>query len=72
MTTIWIIIISLFLLFNYLFWRITNPSFVKEYGDNKAKLWGPRAYYWQFGIYISTGLTLLTIFLLKWGDVLTF
>ncbi|MFQ3172932.1 MAG: hypothetical protein ACI8W0_000012 [Flavobacterium sp.] len=74
MEKIWIIVIAilLFLISNLIFWRITAVHRKKEYGKKMWKLLGARTYYWQASIYISTGATILIMFLLKWANVLTF
>jgi len=72
MEKIWVIAISLFLINIFLFWRITIGHFKKEYGKKMRKLWGARTFYWQEAIYVSTGVTILIMFLLKWANVLTF
>lgn len=68
----WVLAIALFLIITFLFWRITNGHFKKEYGNKMWKLWGTRTFYWQGAILLSSGLTILIIFLLKWTNVLTF
>ncbi|MCJ7756685.1 MAG: hypothetical protein MUP24_00955 [Gillisia sp.] len=74
MEKIWVIVIaiSLFLINTFLFWRITAGHRKKEYGKKMWKLWGARTFYWQGAIYVSTGVTILIMFLLKWANVLTF
>lgn len=73
MEKIWIIAILLFLIITFLYWKITNGYFKnKVYGSKMFKQWGTRTFYWQGAIFISGALTILTMFLLKWGNVLTF
>ena len=73
MIQIWIIAISLFLIITFLYWKITSGYFEKKvYGEKMFKKWGTKAFYWQGAILISGGLTTLTMFLLKWGNLLTF
>ena len=73
MIQIWIIAISLFLIITFLYWKITNGYFKnKVYGKKMFKQWGTRSFYWQGAILISGGLTIITMFLLKCGNFLTF
>ncbi|MDO7170596.1 hypothetical protein [Mariniflexile sp. AS56] len=74
MEKIWLAVIaaSLFLLSIFLFWRITARFRKKEYSEKMWKLWGTRTFYWEGAIYISTGVTVLIMFILKWTHVLTF
>jgi hypothetical protein len=74
MEKIWVLVIAIviFTISTLLFWRITARHRSKEYGKKMWKLWGARTYYWQAAIYISTGVTILIMFLLKWGNILSF
>lgn len=44
----------------------------ETYGKNWLKSWVNRAYFSQSLIYMSTGGTLLVVYLLKWTDLLVF
>ena len=70
----WIILIaiSLFLLITFLYWKLTNGYAEKEYGKKMFKQWGTRTFYWTGALFVSGGVTVLIIFLLKWLNVLTF
>ena len=73
MGIIWLIAISVFLIITFLYWKVTNGYFKKEvFGKKNFKQWGPRTFYWQGSILVSGGLTILIMYLLKWGNVLTF
>ena len=74
MDKIWIILIaiSLFLISIFVFWLITAGHRKKEYGKKVWKLWGARTFYWEGAIYVSTGVTILILFILKWANILTF
>ncbi len=72
MENIWIIAISVFVLSIFLFWKLTKGHFKKEYGKKIWKHWGARTFYWQGAIFVGTGVTFLTMFLLKYANVLTF
>jgi hypothetical protein len=69
----WIIVISLFIIITFLYWKISNGYFKKEvYGKKVFEQWGTRFFYWQGVLFVSGGITVLMIFLLKWINVLTF
>lgn len=68
----WVIVISLYLIITFLFWRLTNGHFKKEYGEKMFKLWGTKTFYWQGILLISGGLTVVIIFLLKWANIFNF
>ena len=72
MEKIWAIAISLFLIITFLVWKFFNGFYKKEYNKKMRKTWGARTYYWHFILMISGVATTLIIFLLKWGNVLTF
>ena len=62
----------IFLIFTFLFWRLTSGYAKKEYGPQLWKHWPTRLSYWQASILYSIGFTTITMFLLKWGHVLNF
>ena len=72
MTKIWIIAILLFLIVTFLIWKFTKEYVKNVYGKKMFKQWGTRAIYWHGALFVSGGLTVLIIFLLKWTNVLTF
>jgi len=74
MEKIWILVIAIliFLVFVFLFWKLTNSGAKKEYGAKMWKHWPTRLAYWQAAILYSVGFTVITMFLLKWGNVLVF
>jgi len=74
MEKIWIILIaiSLFLIVTFLYWKLTNGYAEKEYGKKMFKQWGTRTSYWTGALFFSGGITVFLIYLLKWGNVLTF
>jgi hypothetical protein len=51
---------------------LTNGYAEKEYGKKMFKQWGTRTFYWTGALFVSGGVTVLIIFLLKWLNVLTF
>ena len=74
MNKIWIIItaIAIFLIINLLYYKIMR-GFVKEsLGKKWLSVWGNKVYFWQSSIFVSTGFTVLIIFILKWSNVLAF
>lgn len=74
MEKIWILLIAIliFLVFAFLFWRLIGLNAKKEYGTKMWKHWPTRLSFWQALIFYSGGFTLLTMSLLKWGNILTF
>ena len=70
----WLILIatSLFLIITFLYWKLTNGYAEKEYGKKMFKQWGTRTFYWTGALFVSGGVTVLVIYLLKCGNVLTF
>jgi len=69
---IFLIAILVFLVFIFLFWMLTSGYAKKESGTKMWKHWPTRISYWQAAILYSLGFTTITLFLLKWANVLTF
>ena len=74
MENIWIILITLiiFLAMSLLFYRILKGYVKEEFGKKWLTLWGNKLYFWQSLIFMSMAGTVLILYLLKWGEVLTF
>ena len=74
MGTTWVVVlaISIFILFTFLYYQLTRGYAKKEYGLKIWKHWPSQLYYWQGAILYSVGFTAITMFLLKWINVLTF
>jgi hypothetical protein len=70
----WIFLIGIlvFLIFIFLFWWLTSGYAQKKYGTKMWKHWPTQLSYWQVAILYSMGFTAVTLFLLKWGNVLSF
>lgn len=52
---------------------ISMKRYVSEsFGKKWLTLWGNKFYFWQSLIFISTAGTALILYLLIWGNVLTF
>lgn len=70
----WIIgmAILIFLVVTFLYWKLTSGYAEKEYGKKMWKQWGTRTFYWTGALFISGGLAIAIMFLLKRGNVLTF
>ena len=64
-----VITISLFLISAFLIWKLTADYRKKEYSKKMWRL--ARIYYWQSVVFVSTGVTILVMFCLKWLNVLT-
>jgi hypothetical protein len=74
MNKIWIIIlgIAIFLLINLLYYK-SMKGYVKEsFGKKWLNIWGNKVWFWQSSIFVSTGGTVLIMYLLKLSNVLTF
>ncbi|ULC58599.1 hypothetical protein MBM09_11785 [Flaviramulus sp. BrNp1-15] len=67
-----LIAIVLFVIITFLYWKITRGFGEKEYGKKMWENWGTRTFYWTGALFISGGITVLLIYLLKWGNVLAF
>jgi hypothetical protein len=74
MDKIWVLLIALliFVGFAFLIWKLTSGEIKTEYGTKMWKHWPSKLYYWQGVVLYGVGLTLITILLLKWLNVLTF
>ncbi|MCE2612131.1 hypothetical protein LVD13_04040 [Flavobacteriaceae bacterium D16] len=74
MEKIWTLLIAtlIFLVFVFLFWKLTSGDAKKEYGKKMWKHWPTRLSYWQGAIFYSFVFTIIVMILLKWWDVLTF
>ncbi|MCX7549638.1 hypothetical protein [Xanthomarina sp. F2636L] len=74
MENIWtiLLLIALFSIITFLYWKLTNRYAEKEYGKKMFKQWGTRTFYWTGALFISGGITVCIIYLLKWGNVVTF
>ena len=70
----WILLtaVLIFIIFTFLLFRLGHAYYKKEYSTKMWKQWPTRLYNWQAVIFYSLILTTLTMFLLKWGNVLTF
>lgn len=70
----WILLIALliFLIFTFLFWKLTSGNAKKEYGKKMWKHAPTQLSYWQAAILYSMGFTTITMYLLKWWNVLAF
>jgi hypothetical protein len=64
------IAITLFVTITLIIWRVTLKYFRKKHGTDRKTIWGARLYYWQEIIYLSTGITILVLFLLKWANII--
>jgi len=67
-----IIAISIFLISFFIYWKVMSYYSKKEQGEKMYKQWNAKLYFWQGAIFTSTGITFLTMFILKWTNVLTF
>ena len=72
MTKYWIIPISLFAIFMVKVTCISWKYYKKQYNEKTWKIWGLSISYWEGVATVSSGLTILTLFLLKWTNLLRF
>ncbi|EDM43359.1 hypothetical protein SCB49_01352 [unidentified eubacterium SCB49] len=72
MKTIWmlLIVISLFAIITFVYWKLTHDYAEKQYGKKLFKQWGARTFYWTGALFISGAITVSVIYLLKIGNVL--
>lgn len=64
--------ILIFTVTTFLFWKYLNVYYKNEFGKKTWKLRGGRVYFWQSALLVGTAATFLTMYLLKWANVLTF
>jgi hypothetical protein len=62
----------LFLAITFLYWKLTHAFAEKEYGKKMFKQWGTKMFYWSGAFYISGGVTVCVIYLLKVSHILVF
>ncbi len=67
-----LIVVLIFVLYTFLILRLGGAYYKKEYGTKMWKQWPTRLYNWQAAIFYSLILTTITLFLLKWTNILTF
>lgn len=68
----WLIAIIIFIIVIYIFWKFTVDGYQKEYSEKMRKTYGSRLYYWHTAIIISSGITFILMYVLRWLGVLTF
>ena len=70
----WTIIIAIvtFVIGNLIYYKSMNGYVKKSFGKKWLTVWGNKIYFWQSSIFVSTGFTVLIIFILKWSNALTF
>ncbi len=72
MTKFWIITISLFAVFATLITWVSWNYYKRRNSGKTWKIWGLSIAYWEGVVVVSCGLIALTLFLLKWTNLLTF
>ena len=72
MTKFWIITILLIAVFAVLITKVSWNNYKKQNRKNTWKIWGLRMAYWEGIVWVSSGLIIVTLFLLKWTNLLTF
>ncbi|PKA99138.1 hypothetical protein B0O79_2838 [Flavobacteriaceae bacterium MAR_2009_75] len=71
-TSMVLLAIALFAAITFLVWKLSHGRYKREFGEKRRKIWGQQTFYWEGVIGISTGLTFLVLFLLKWTNALIF
>ncbi len=71
MTKFWIITISLLVVFTALIAWVLLNHYKRQNSEKMWKLWVFRIGHWEGIVLVSCGLTILTLFLLKWTNLLT-
>ncbi len=74
MENIWVITTAtvIFLILGFLFYKAMTGYVRTSFGKKWLKIWGNKLYFWQSLIFVSIAGTVVIMFLLKWGNVLTF
>ena len=72
MTSFWIITVSLLVVYTILTALVSLNYYKRQNSEKLWKLLGLRIGFWQGAVLVSIGLTMLTLFLLKWTNLLTF
>ncbi|MGB6269621.1 MAG: hypothetical protein WBF67_11510 [Olleya sp.] len=67
-----LIAILLFLIITFVYWKLTKGYVKKVYGKKMFANWGNQTFYWTNVLFVSGGLTVLVIYLLKGANILTF
>ena len=74
MGKVWVLIIAIviFSKLSFLFYKSMNGYVSEAYGKKWLKIWGNKIYFWQSLLFVSIAGTALIMYLLKWGNMLTF
>ena len=67
-----VLAIVIFSILGIIFYMSMKGYVSEAYGKKWLTLWGNKLYFWQSLIFISIAGTVLILYLLKWGNVLTF
>jgi hypothetical protein len=70
----WILLIVtvLFFIITFFYWILTSGFIEKVYGKKIWKHWGVKTFYWTGALFVSGGITVMLIFILKWFNILAF
>ncbi len=74
MGKVWVIILAvvIFSMVSSLFYKSMNGYVKEAFGKRWLNIWGNKVYFWQSLLFVSTAGTALIMYLLKWGNMLTF
>lgn len=64
--------IIIFLIINFLYYIGMKDYVKKSFGKKWLNIWGNKVWFWQSSIFVSTGLTVLVMYILKWSNLLSF
>ncbi len=72
MTAFWILTIGIFLVLTFILNKIFYKDARGDTNRNKKlwKLWGMRNIYWALLLFVSSGLTIVIVLILKWANML--
>lgn len=56
----------------FVVWRLTVGPYKRAYSKKMRKLWGQGTYYWEAVITLSTLITVVLLFFLRWIHVMDF
>ena len=74
MEHIWILIIAgaIFLIWCFVFYNVMKGYVKEEFGKKWLSIWGNKVYFWQSLVFMSLSGMVLTMYLLKWVEILSF
>lgn len=71
-STVIIIAILIFLIFSFIFYKLINNYVKHVFGEKWLNFWSNRLYFWQSLIFMSITFTAITLYFLKWTNILIY